>query len=163
MAQKRRRRLENLYNLVKPITKPLLDKKGFLSGSVIQNWPFVIGPAYASQVLPEKVSFPRGSKTGGTLSVSVANSGIALMLGHEKTNILKRLNTYYGYEAISKLHIRQKPHPTPQKRPLTKELPSDKKEEITASTDGIQDDALREALTKLGVSIALHDYNKNEG
>lgn len=144
-----------LSKFTSALTDPLLDKKGFLSGSIIKDWPVIVGNAYKDTTYPEKVTFPRGEKAGGTLYINTQSSGVSLLLEHAKVRILDSINTYYGYKALKE--IRTKVRPRFQEGPLKKlkSLGENEKQAVAKQVSHIKDDDLRAVLRKLGESIAL--------
>src|SRR5258708_1653919 len=98
-----------LERCVEPLLRPVLKAQGRalkgegLAGSgLLTKWESIGGAELASHVVPEKLSFPPGKKTGGTLTVSVEN-GFATELQHMQPVILERLAIYFGYQAVARI------------------------------------------------------------
>ncbi|MDD9798628.1 MAG: DciA family protein [Alphaproteobacteria bacterium] len=90
--------------------------------------------------------------SGATLIVKVEGA-MALELQHLAPQIIERLNNYYGYAAIGKLHIIQSPVTTPASAPARKPL---KKADIARLADNMGDitaPRLREALARLSLRL----------
>ena len=97
-----------------------------------------------------KLARQRGTG-GGTLQVRVSGAA-ALEIDHMIPQLIDRINTYYGYEAVSRIRLEQGPLPRP-KRQRTKRLRTltDSEEmALKSSLSGIQDPNLKENLEELG-------------
>lgn len=162
MARRFKKSLRQLNEIAKELTGPLLDKQGFLSGSIIHDWSHIVGSDYGEMVFPERVSFSRGKNTGGTLFVSVVNSGVALLFDHAKAEILKRINTYYGYEALGDIRIKGTRFKKLEEVRAEVPLSSGEKEAIEAQLSHMEDGELKDILSHLGAAIALENKN-NKG
>ena len=44
---------------------------GFVQGAVVSRWAEIVGERYAKVSTPESIRFPRGKKSGGTLTLNV--------------------------------------------------------------------------------------------
>ena len=58
-------RIERMTAINTPLSKMIrqvFEKRGFLDGKIIQNWPLIAGKMLASLSLPERISFPRGKE-----------------------------------------------------------------------------------------------------
>jgi len=90
--------------------------------------------------------------TGATLIVKVEGA-MALELQHLSPQIIERLNNYYGYAAIGRLHIIQSPVTLSASTPARKAL---KRADIARLADSMGDIAaprLREALARLSLRL----------
>src|SRR5690606_37391645 len=86
----------------------------------------------------------------------VACEGLAaLHIQHETSEIVGRVNSFLGFNAVGRIRIVQKPvqsggpAPRPKPRPVTEAEASG----IAAKVSRIEDDGLREALERLGRSV----------
>jgi hypothetical protein len=143
---------KTLAAVVEPLTRPLLKAQGLAGSRILTEWASIAGPELASHSLPEKLSFPPGKKTGGTLTISVEN-GFATHMQHMQPLILERIASYFGYTAVSRLQISHSwQAPAAQEAsPLTrKPLPP----ECVQMTEGIEDDELKAALQSLARTLA---------
>ena len=87
---------KTLGDFVEPITRPILKEKGLAGSRILTQWESIVGTQLALHTVPEKLAFPKGKKTGGTLTISVEN-GFATELQHMQPLILERLAGYFGY------------------------------------------------------------------
>jgi len=81
-------------------------KFGFVQSSIVSRWAEIAGPRHAALSAPESIRFPPGKKAGGTLHLVVA-SGHAPILQHVVPDLIARVNRFFGYEAVTKIAIRQ--------------------------------------------------------
>lgn len=150
------------------VAEPALRKRGFAAVEIITHWPEIVGTEMAADSLPEKLSFPRGARSQGTLHLS-ANGSVALELQHLEPVIIERINTYFGYGAVARIALTQGRGPSPAAPKATAaekdvSVPPDRIAEINAHTDPVEAEPLRHALRKLGsaVSVAQAKARRNE-
>lgn len=142
---------KTLGSCIEPLTRPALKANGLAGSRILTEWPSIVGAQLAAHSSPEKLHFPRGEKTGGTLTISV-ESGFAPQLQHMQPIILERLASYFGYAAISRItisHSWAKPaEPLPKRKPPA--LPKNS----VALTQEVDDPELRAALESLARALA---------
>ena len=135
------------------IVRPVFKARGLLEGKIITHWPQIVGERFAHLSLPEKIVFPKGKKGEGTLYLSVTSSS-SLLIHYAQGLILEHVNTFFGYKAISKLHMthgfisaaeRQEKVPQP--------LPPEDQKWVEEATQSIVDPDLKAQLQKLGEAI----------
>jgi len=150
--------LKPLGYSLKKVAKPFYKEFGFFESSLLTDWEIIVGKKLADIALPEKLTFAKGQKNQGTLFIRTSSAG-ALELQHREPLILERINSYFGYLAIKRLHFVHKPLPLALarlKKPKDKKLPPLNPElfkHLEEETKNIQDPLLAAALLKLGQSI----------
>ncbi len=133
--------------------------RGFQQDHIVRHWPEIVGASLSELSMPEKLAFPRTKANesaprrseGATLTVRVDGPG-ALEFSHQEPQILERINSYYGYQAVTRIKLVQAPLPLPKlpkKRRIATLSPS-QEETLRAETAQIQSDALRASLETLG-------------
>ena len=141
---------------VPAIAKTALGSKGYAEAGLFTHWAEIAGASLAASSLPIKLSFPRGRRDEGTLTVRCGGSA-ALELQHLAPSVLERINGHFGYRAVARLKIEQgavaarKVAPTPP--PLTR-LEQNAVSEATAT---VADPDLRASLSRLGTAIRRRD------
>ena len=144
-------------DLVRLIGKPL-GKRGFGEGGLIAEWQAVVGEEIARHCAPLKLSFPRGQRREGTLTL-LAPGAFATELQHLTPQLLERINGYLGYGAIARLKIEQGRLP-PRKRVANLEpapLSAAEKSRLDSDLKPIADEGLKQALDALGRAVkGLH-------
>lgn len=136
------------------LTRPLFAKRGFADGSIAAEWPNIAGAAIAAHSLPERISFPPGKRNRGTLHLTVAPGGFAVEIQHLEGPLLERVNSFFGYEAVNRLHLVQAPlPPAPAPAPPPPVLEPQEEREIHDLVAAVTDDVLRERLESLGQGV----------
>lgn len=79
---------------------------GFAETDVLVRWPEVLGEALAGLCRPLKVSYGRARGLGATLTVEVEGAR-APEVEMQAPRIVERINSFYGYRAITRLRITQ--------------------------------------------------------
>ena len=85
----------------------MLGSRGFVAVDILAGWHEIVGEELAEFCLPQKIDFPRGQKSNGTLYLNVASGAFALEIQHREKFILEKINTRFGYQAVAKIKIVQ--------------------------------------------------------
>ena len=143
---------------IERLLAPFIKSQGFAEARIILDWEKIMGTSLAGQTQPQKISFLKGQRGGGTL-ILLVTSAIAPEIMNLSPQIIERINGYFGYEAVQRITL---------KHGLIKEIASQKKEqnpsfqrkleerevkEITDLVAEIPDESLKNALSKLGMSL----------
>src|SRR5579871_416541 len=132
-------------------------KQGFASLELVTRWRAIVGDEIAAYSQPEKIRWPRGPERAaaepGTLVLRVEGP-TALEIQQAAGVVLERVNRFFGWRAVAKLKLRQAPlsrsaAPAPPPAPdpaVTARL--------AAALPQIGDTKLRQALARLGASVA---------
>ncbi|MEG9883901.1 MAG: DciA family protein [Hyphomicrobiales bacterium] len=156
---------KSLWQYFSGLTRTTFERYGFAYAEILSQWPVIVGDELAQISQPERVQWPRlptpkgdrkawRHKSGGKLVIRVAD-GRALQVQHETLQILERINSYYGYAAITEIRIVQDRLPCRQDngrltRPKLKE-PEERALDHEISI--VEDNQLREALRRLGRGV----------
>jgi len=160
----KRKSPRELADLVGKAITPACRKRGFASLDLLSAWPDIVGDRYADRVRPVRLSWPRpaGETAFGeadnipaaTLFVH-SDGATALLLSHETGQILSRINTFFGWQAVDRIKILQRPvavkKPAP-KREL-RDLTDREEQALEARLSSVENDRLRTALKKLGAQV----------
>lgn len=139
------------------IGKPM-GRRGFAEGGLVAHWPAVVGEEIARATAPLKLSYPRGERRGGTLTLVVA-SARAVEIQHLAPQILERINGYLGFAAVARLKLEQGRLPRPRRKAMREPVPLAPAEatSLEAAVTRIEDPELRRALEGLGRAVkGLH-------
>jgi hypothetical protein len=144
----------SLSQLTRGMLGPLFRKQGFARQEIVTKWETIVGTSLGQYSHPERISFPRAARQGGTLFVRVEGS-FALELQHRSVEILERINTYFGYGAVEKLVIKQGPLPRKviKKRLAEPSLTKAQENQLDEVLDSTGDDRLRSALRGIGKQV----------
>lgn len=143
-----------------PLAKKLLGRKGMVGFEILVNWEKIVGPELASYCFPEKIDFKNNQRSNGTLVLSVPAGAFALELKHREKFVLDKVNTFFGYAAVSSLRIVQtsemQPFEKSEKKNYMAKPPVVSPEDadyIRESAEDIKNQDLKEILIKLGYSV----------
>ncbi|QXX73388.1 DUF721 domain-containing protein [Methylovirgula sp. HY1] len=149
-----------LADLIGAAIDPVLARQGFGQSDIILYWDEIVGQRLAAMSEPLCLRWPprgRGGTERGfapaTLVVRV-ETGFALELQHCTALVIERINTHLGFACVERIALKQGPlarrrvvrpaHAPPSEAALAA---------AAASLDGIEDDLLRQALTRLGARV----------
>ena len=146
---------------IRPLIQQLLGKKGIMQLEILSHWSDIVGADLAAYSFPEKIEFRQNTKSGGVAHLIVPSGAFALELQHREQQIVAKINTYFGYNAISGIRIRQdgefdfelcSPKSKKEKNaPLL--VSEEEKKYIEEMSSDVKDDKLKEILIKLGYSV----------
>lgn len=159
-----------LASLVPSITQKSFEKHGFAAASLITDWARIVGADKARDTRPLSLKWPRaanasseaseesGGRPGAPLVLQV-DPAIALDIQYQGAQLIERINTYFGYRAVTQLKLVQEPITPAEKSDdahclaraaavTTPPAPAD-----DAGTSPQPDDPLAAALARLGATI----------
>ncbi len=135
------------------------ESRGFAESKLLTRWTEIAGDEMAAMARPVDVRFGKGGM-GATLTLLTTGT-FAPLVEMQKELLREKVNSVYGYSAISRIRITQtaatgfaegqvafetrKAQNTDQTRPATPEA-------IEAASH-VSDDGLRAALERLGTNI----------
>ncbi|MCE9649967.1 MAG: DciA family protein [Parvibaculum sp.] len=142
------------------LTRDVFRKRGFAEGHILAHWPQIAGEMISDYCAPERLIYPRqirdgrGPQGGATLEIRV-DGPIALEIKHLEPQIVERINSYYGYQAVTRLKLIQgplPPRPKGRRRPI-RPLGARERAELVQSLEPIAEPGLKTALERLGERI----------
>ena len=149
---------EPVGGLVSAVLDPVLAKRAGMTTALLAAWPEIVPQMLAGTTRPQKINWPRRASEDDPFkpaTLIVAAEGMsALHLQHQSGEIIQRVNAYFGFQAVERIQIVQKPV-APERKPVRKKAPLTKEDEarLEARSEGIEDEGLREALLRLGRSV----------
>ncbi|MHA6262943.1 DUF721 domain-containing protein [Arenibacterium sp. CAU 1754] len=136
------------------------ESRGFAVSRVLTHWAEIAGTDIAAIARPVNISYGRGG-FGATLTV-LTTGAQAPMLEMQKEKLRERVNSAYGYNAISRIRITQTA-PTgfaegqaqfaPSPKKAMAEPPAKVVEEVKQTVTQVENDELRAALERLGRNV----------
>ena len=138
---------------------PLLERKAGVTLDMLAMWEEFAGAANAACSRPERLDWPGRTPRGGQMEAAVlvvaCDPARSLFITHEADAIAARINAYFGYRAVARIQIVQKPiAPTAQPRTPRRPLSG---EPVLRDTipliESVEDDELRAALRRLGQGV----------
>jgi hypothetical protein len=147
--------MDRLDKHFKALTKAVYERHGFAYGEILAQWDAILGERLSEHARPSRIKWPKqpnsARKYGGVLVVQ-ADPGFALELQYEVPRLIERVNSYFGYGAIAGVKIMQgTPAPGRRwKRTAPAEPGREETHDLKERLAGIDDEALRNALARLG-------------
>jgi hypothetical protein len=136
----------------------VLAARGLGEASLIADWPAIVGETIARHARPIELKWPpRPAKRDPEAPIAAATlilrveGAFALEAQHSAAIILARVNAHLGWRCVEKIAFRQGPLPPMKEKRRLAPAPSDAAEAAArAAASSIEDDHLREAVTRLG-------------
>jgi len=152
-ARPRGGRARSVSEMLPDIGRASFRRFGFVQSAVVSRWSEIVGERFAQVSAPESIRFPHGQRADGVLTLGVAGAH-APMIQHVATEIVERVNRFFGYPAVAKIVIRQSaaPRPAPPRAapPSLRQMPV----ELGDSLRAIGDPELRAVLESLARGVA---------
>ena len=139
-----------ISDLMPQIGRPAFRRFGFVQSSIVSRWPEIVGDIHAKVCTPEMIRFPPGEKSEGILELVVLPAH-APLIQQVTTEIMERVNTFFGYRAVARIKLRQGAVKPPATKPRVGAPPSLKPipMELGDSLRDIGDPELRAVLESL--------------
>lgn len=146
-------------DLASRVLDPVLRKRAGMSVALVQSWEEIVGVRLAAISRPEKIQWARRREENEPYEPAVlviAAEGLgALHIQHETGEIIARANAFLGFGAIGRIRIVQKPVRVAEvrKRPKPRALSELETAKLASTVSGVEDEALRAALARLGATV----------
>jgi hypothetical protein len=160
-----KRREVQISEVANGIIDPVLARRAGISTALLGSWDEIAGEDFAECSRPEKIAWPRGGQYGGERYgddgghqpgvLTIACEGArALFLSHAQGELIARINGFFGFPAVRQIRIIQKPV-SPQTRHPRKlpPLKGEAAKRLDAMMEGIESEALRKAVARLGTAV----------
>ena len=96
--------LRPLANTLPKQIKKIIKKNGFNFSSVVDNWTKIVGKEFSDHCYPINIKVINNSNTL-CLVLNVIH-GKELEIEYGKNNIIDKINSYFGYNFISKIELK---------------------------------------------------------
>lgn len=142
-----------------PVLRAAFKRNGFTHPEIVARWPLIVGPALARHTMPERLRQPRGAAPSGAPEGAVlhvrVDGALGIELLHLEPLVLDRINTYYGYRAVTRLRLIQGPLPPAPAKPPARARPLSESElaALAGFLDPVDDARLKSALAALGRGV----------
>jgi len=163
-----KRGAQPVADLVSKILNPVIQRRAGMTLDLIASWDEIAGEQHAAQSRPEKLQWPRQLSDDdpfepATLIVA-CEGGHAMFLQHDSAAIINRINTYFGFSAVARLKLVQKPIVRREQRSKHRipEIAPGKAADLTVILDQITDEKLKASLEKLGKGVFSKGYYEAE-
>jgi hypothetical protein len=166
-AKKWRRGARQIADITNKVLEPVLARRTGMTMELLTAWPELAGSRYADVTLPEKLDWPKNHSHEDAFEpaclVIACEGTMALFLQHESGQLIERVNSFFGYPAINRIRIIQKPIVQSTKKRKRELPPLSKNDQVKLDEilDGIEDEKLKASLRKLGTGIFSKGSSKN--
>ncbi|MEP1206657.1 MAG: DciA family protein [Rhizobiaceae bacterium] len=174
-----RRGAQPVSDLVSKLLDPVIERRAGMTMDLIASWEEIVGETHAARSRPEKLQWTGGSgdvggsgdgggRNGGGESsfepatlIVACDGGYALYLQHDSDTVLSQVNDYFGFSAVSRMKLVQKPL-SPAGRPRnadrrradrTSSPSADRQSRLEDLVKDVEDEDLKKALEKLGRGV----------
>jgi len=152
-----RKRVVQISEVANGVLDPVLARRAGINTTLLNMWDDIVGPDFADCTRPEKIVWPRRASADdgflpGTLTVACSGAR-ALFLTHSQDQLIQRLNAVFGFPAVNRIRIVQKPVSRPSRRPGPTDLDETDRQRLDALLARIEDPKLRAALSRLGKGV----------
>ncbi|MBC8130378.1 MAG: DUF721 domain-containing protein [Rhizobiaceae bacterium] len=159
MGKVPRRGARPVADIVSELLDPVLARKAGMTTGLLAAWPEIVGSRLDGVCRPERLVWPQKRREDdpfepATLVVACEGAS-ALRLQHQTSELVGRVNAFFGYPAIDRLKIVQKAVAETRldRKPKLRDLAPGERETIAAMTQRIEDPKLRAALAAFGESV----------
>jgi len=149
----------SVADIIGTVMEPVLARRTGMTLDLIKAWPELVSEEFAKTTRPEKIDWPRRAHEDdpfepATLIVA-CESASALFFQHEQTSILERVNMFFGFQAIKRIRIVQKPvlQAVDNKKTPVKALSQEEQIRLQTLVENIDDPELKQILKNLGAGI----------
>ncbi|MEM0976371.1 MAG: DciA family protein [Pseudomonadota bacterium] len=144
---------------LKDAIRRVSETRGFAETRLLTHWVDIVGPEFAPRVQPVKVAFPKAG-FGAVLTV-LCKGADAPMIEMSIPRMIERVNSAYGYRAISQIRVTQTAPSgfQEEQRPFEVQTRNQRKvdSKTEAAIDNLNDDGLRDALAALSQNLSGSD------
>ena len=152
---KRNQKMRAISSVLNKITGKAFEKRGFSNASIINNWKIIVGHELSRVSQPERITYSGMSSTNGNLHLRISNSAFATEVQHLQPLIIERINTFFGYAAITNLRLIHAPLPATSeiKRISNQSLSKTQQKTLADDLSNISDPELYAAFKRLGEAV----------
>ncbi|WP_246739669.1 DciA family protein [Martelella sp. HB161492] len=159
MKHGRRDNVNQIADVANALIDPILARRAGISTSLLNAWEEIAGDAYADYSRPEKIVWPQRSQSyddtfrPGTLTIACEGAR-ALFLSHGQDELIHRVNGFFGFAAIDRIRIVQKPvQPAGPSRRKLQPLSKAERMKLDEKLADIESDRLKAAILRLATGV----------
>jgi hypothetical protein len=131
-------------------------KQGFAARELVTRWAEIVGADIARHAEPLKMQWPRpveGQPQEPATLVLRVEGPAALEIQHKSDVLLERVNRFFGWHAVGRLALRQAPLSRRERRKPPPPPDPKEVEKVAKTLSAVEDEALKDALARLGAAI----------
>lgn len=157
----RTRGVRQISEIANGMLDPILARRAGINTMLLGSWEEIAGAEFADCTRPEEIRWDRrqsrdamaeGGFMPGVLTVACEGAR-ALFLMHAKDELIGRINAFFGYPAVDRLRIVQKPVAAAQPKRRQRPLAAGDAERLRDMLGDIEDPGLKAALERLGRAV----------
>jgi len=148
------------------VLEPVIARRTGMTLDLYRAWPEICGEEFGRATRPQKIDWPRRAHEDdpfkpATLVVACEPS-VALFFQHEQALVLERTNQFFGFEAVDRIRIVQKPVLEQQmpENASDQKLSRVEEQKLQELLGEVEDPNLREKLEKLGRGVIISSRNQ---
>ena len=148
-----------MADYVSQLLNPVIERRAGMTMDLIAAWDEIAGDDYAQHCRPEKLNWPRQIDDDDPFQpatlVIACEASHALFLQHDSAGLIKRVNTYFGFAAVERIKLLQKPITAVagKGKKRFKPMRPKKAKELQSLLADVEDEKLRQSLEKLGRDV----------
>ena len=146
--------LRPVSQIVRPLIKEAIPQKSVIFQQIFDLWPEIIQGTVAKNTIPEKLVFTKDKQKDACLAIWAQSSAQATELSYNKTMLIHRINSIFGYGLLADIKVTAhpgkgigKPKATPRKVNMNRGVPSQSLDKILGD---ISNPSLKSILGELG-------------
>lgn len=141
------------------ILEPVISRRAGMTLDLVSAWPDIVGEPWGEFTMPEKINWPRRASDDDPFEpatlVVACDGARAILFQHVLGECIERVNVFFGFAAISRIRIVQKPL-NRRKLPVRRELPqlgASDNARLQSILGDVENEKLRGSLEKLGRGV----------
>lgn len=146
-----------LKGCVESLVRPVFKAQGAAASKLAMEWSQIVGREMAAYTAPTKLTFAKDKNNEGTLTIACEGAH-ALTFQHMQPVIIERIASYFGYRAVARISIEQRPLSAPAPKKTAKKLVH--KNVDISCLDDVKDSDLHAAFSSLAKTLAGEDNTR---
>jgi hypothetical protein len=148
--------MDRLDKHARDLFRPAFERYGQAWADLLRQWPAVAGEELARISRPERLS--KSTRNGETFTRLIVRCapGSALLVEHDQTRIVERINVVYGFRFVDGLKVISGDIGVAGAAPQPPQNHPNDALALKVRLRSIGDDRLREALLRLGQGVLAH-------
>lgn len=102
--------LRPVSQIIRPVIKDILPQKSIIFQQIFDLWSDIVNGTEAVSTIPERLTFPKNQQKDGCLAIWAQSSAQAMELTYNKTSLIHRINSIFGFALVSDIKVTA--HPT---------------------------------------------------
>jgi hypothetical protein len=140
--------------LVPAVTRPAFRRRSPAAAQILADWDAIVGPALAAVTVPRRLS-------ASTLTLACTGP-IALELQHMAAEVIGRINSHLGVQAVKSLRFEQTMAESRPAAPASPPPSPEVAEAAQAAVASLPEGELRTALASLGRAVLAEHPPRNK-